>query len=148
MKTSAIAFLGLALMASAAQAQCGCGVPSYVPVMPVRAMPVAPAYLPPATYSAPIPTYSAQMPSSGPASVAYVNKLTNPIPRPNYTLNYAIHLTDGRVLLSDFLPSGYQVQGTEYSSGGQRKLDVSLAGDNSVTVRDPQSNATVTTFTR
>ncbi len=148
MKTAAIAFLGLALMAGAAHAQCGCGVPTYAPVAPMRPMPMTPAYMPPPTYSAPTPSYSAQRSSFGPASVAYINKLTNPIPRQNYTLNYAIHLTDGRVLLSDFLPSGYQVQGTEYSSGGQRKLDVSLAGDNSVTVRDPQSNTTVTTFTR
>ena len=144
MKTSAIALLGLALMAGAAQAQCGCGMPSYAPA-PVRMMPApmpaAPAYLP-------APPVSKPSQSLGPAQISFINKLINPVPRANYTLNYAIHLTDGRVLLSDFLPSGYQAQGSEYAPGSQRKLDVSVTGDNSVMVRDPQSNMTVATFPR
>jgi len=143
MKVLVFTFLGLASMAGAAQAQCGCGAPAYAPVMQTRMMP-APVYMAPPAYSVP----AAPAPSYGPASISYVNKLATPIQRPNYILNYAIHLTDGRVLLSDFLPSGYQAQGIENQVSSQRKLDVSLNGDSAVTVRDPQTNSTVATFKR
>ncbi len=58
----------------------------------------------PMAASMPLP---APVVSRAPATVAFVNQLENPIQRQNYTLNYAIHLTDGRVLLSDVLPKGY-----------------------------------------
>ncbi len=146
MKVLVFTFLGLALMATAAQAQCGCGTPVYAPVMQTRMMP-APTYMAPPVHHS-HNAHAAPATSYGPASISYVSKLANPIPRANYTLNYAIHLTDGRVLLSDFLPSGYQVQGVEDQVSSQRKMDVSLNGDNSVMVRDPQSNSPVATFRR
>ena len=146
MKTSAIAFLGLALMAGAAQAQCNCGATSYA--APVRMMPAPMAPAPMAPTTLPAPAMTVPAPTTGPASIKYINKLIDPVPRANYTLNYAIHLTDGRILLSDFLPSGYQTQGSEYAPGSQRRLQVSVDGGNSVTVRDPQSNSTVATFAR
>ena len=146
MKVLVLTFLALVSMAGAAQAQCGCAGPVYAPVVQTRMLPPpAPVYVAPPVHSAPM----APAPSYGPASISYINKLANPIQRPNYMLNYAIHLTDGRVLLSDVLPSGYQVQGVENQAvSGQRRLSVSMSGNNAVTVRDPQTNSTVAIFSR
>ncbi len=93
MKIFVMAALSVMLVSSVASAQCGCGAPVvYQPAVRVAPMPMA--------ASMPLP---APVVSRAPATVAFVNQLENPIQRQNYTLNYAIHLTDGRVLLSDVL---------------------------------------------
>ncbi len=79
-----------------------------------------------------------------PSSIAYVNKLSEPVSRGTYSLNHAIHLTDGRVLLTDFLPSGHTVRGTEYRSGsGGRKMIASPSGTGGIRVSDPHSNQVI-----
>lgn len=128
--TLGLCALGFFFLTNSVYAQCGCGSLSY-------ATPVA---MPMTSYAPMQPT----MPRS-PGSVSYVNQLTQPIDRGTYTLKYAIHLTDGRVLLADALPPGLTVRGMEYQSGG-RKMVTSFAGDGAITVTDPQSSQVVATF--
>ncbi len=118
---------------SAVNAQCGCGG-GYRPA------PVVSHYAPP-------PVSPVVRPSMSPSSIAYVNKLATPVPRANYTLNYAIHLTDGRVLLSDFLPPGYTVRGIESQTGaGGRRLSTSGQPTGSMAIIDPNNNSTIAVF--
>ncbi len=125
--------LGFFLLQGSASAQCGCS--SHAVPMVVRHIPVQPAPIPMTTLPAPRPA----------GAVAYVNQLSQPINRGTYTLNYAIHLTDGRILLSDFLPRGQVVKGIEHQSGG-RKMVAAVGGNGVVTVKDPMSSEVVATF--
>lgn len=122
---------------STAKAQCGCGgsVPSYH----AHPAPMAPSHYAPHSLPRPMSGISS-------SSVAYVNKLATPVPRSNYTLNYAVHLTDGRILLSDFLPPGQTVRGIESQTGsGGRRLNTNSSGG-LISVIDPANNSTVATF--
>lgn len=141
---------------SAAKAQCGCGAsypsypsyPAYQPSYPAYpSSHSAPGHYPQASY--PQPALPAPRPTGnmGPANIAYVNKLATPVARSNYTLNYAVHLTDGRILLSDFLPAGQTVRGVETQSGtGGRRLNASNTAGGTITVVDPANNSTVANF--
>lgn len=123
--------LGVFLLQNSADAQCGCGTRS-VPVV-VRQIPQAmPA---PMIHSAPRPM----------GGVSYVNQLSQPIDRGTYTLRYAIHLTDGRILLSDVLPRGLTVRGTEQQSGG-RRLTTAVGSNGAITVQDPTNSEVVAMF--
>lgn len=120
---------------STVKAQCGCGV-SY-PAYHSSPAPVHSHYAPPRTLPAPVTS----------SSVAYVNKLATPVPRANYTLNYAVHLTDGRILLSDFVPPGHTVRGIESQTGvGGRRLNTSSMSGGPISVTDPATNSTIATF--
>ena len=133
----AVCALGFILLQNSASAQCGCGAYSAPTVM--RQMP---AYTMPA-YTMPARTH-ASAPRS-PGSISYVNELSQPIDRGSYVLRYAIHLTDGRILLSDFLPRGQAIRGVEYQSRG-RKMVAGIGGNGAVTVTDPTNNSVVATF--
>jgi len=80
-----------------------------------------------------------------PANVAFVNRLATPVNRGSYVLTYAVHLTDGRILLTDFMPSGHSVSGTEYRTGG-RRVAARVAESGRIIVRDPQSDEPIATF--
>jgi len=75
-------------------------------------------------------------------SISYVNKLDSPVDRGTYSLLYAVHLSNGRMLYTDSLPSGFTVRGTEpYRSG--RKANVNLGGDGSLKINDPATNQVI-----
>lgn len=86
------------------------------------------------------------MSSSMPGTVSFVNKLAQPIDRGTYTLKYAIHMSDGRILLADFLPRGQTIRGTETRSSGGRKLATSIGSYGAVTVKDPDSSQVIAQF--
>ncbi|MDX1925212.1 MAG: hypothetical protein SFV81_01760 [Pirellulaceae bacterium] len=125
--------LGFFFLQNSASAQCGC-VSQAVPVV-VRHMPVQ-------TLPAPVMALPTPRPVG---NVAYVNQLAQPIDRGNHTLKYAIHLTDGRILLSDYLPRGQAIRGTEHQSGG-RRMTVAIGGNGAVTVKDPANSEVVAVF--
>ena len=140
MKIFVLAALSVMVISSVASAQCGCGAPVYQPMVRVAPAPyIAPAPLP---MPAPMPVAP-----QGPAKVSYVNTLQTPIQRETYTLNYAIHLTDGRVLLADVLPKGYTATGTEPGGYNGRKM-ISNQSPEALTVVDPANNQTVATLTK
>ncbi|MGN6133406.1 MAG: hypothetical protein ACTHOU_02855 [Aureliella sp.] len=164
MKASAVALcvLSFVLPGSSVWAQCGCGGMIYPP--PISYAPMS--YASPMGYPLPVgtpqPGYSTtnylpgqmlpQQRTAGyapqaPGSVAFVNRLSPPVSRGTYTLNYAVHLSDGRILLTDFLPAGYQATGSEYIAGG-RRVQGTINPNGMVVVRDPQSNATIATLSR
>lgn len=133
---------------ASAKAQCNCGmsVPYYAPPVHMHSYPPAHVHnYPPAHVNvAPPPRYPGT-PMAG-STVAYVNKLATPVPRGNYSLNYAVHLADGRILLSDFLPPGHTARGIETQSGiGTRRLNAAKQGA-TISVTDPVDNSTVATF--
>ena len=137
MKNAAFGFCALLVMCvgGTVNAQCGCGASHATYHQPAMT-----SYhpLPPA----PRPTGISS------STVAYVNKLAMPVPRANYTLNYAVHLTDGRILLSDFVPPGHVVRGIESQTGaGGRRLNASSLPTGAINVTDPTNNSTVATFT-
>ncbi len=140
MKSASLGLCMLIVMCAgaSAKAQCGCG--ASVPTYYAPSAPVHSHYRPPA------PPRSYPGATMGGSTIAYVNKLATPVPRANYTLNYAVHLTDGRILLSDFLPPGQTVRGIESQSGaGGRRLNTANTGSN-ITVTDPSTNSTVVVF--
>ncbi len=126
---------GLVSLSGSARAQCGCSAPTYVPYAPPVHAPVV---------VAPRPVAPAQ-PST--TSIAYVNRLAEPLVRPNYTLLYAVHLTDGRVLLTEVVPRGFNVSGTESRLNG-RKVNAADIGNGQVRVTDPITNQMIATFGR
>lgn len=147
-----LGFLGLALVPQSVQAQCCSPQPAqaqccsagysagyYAPqaYAPMMAAPMA---------HAPMVAAPMAQQNYGPATVAYVNRLGAPINRGTYSLMYAIHLTDGRILLSDFVPNGHTVRGTEHRMTGGRKVAAAVNETGSVTVKDPLSNQTIATF--
>ena len=148
MKTTVLGLgiLACALMAGSAQAQC-CGAamashhsyatPSYSTASYSSASYAAPSYAAPAHST-----------TAGRARVAYVSKLAQPIQRGDRTLMYAIHLTNGKTLLSHFVPIGHNVQGVENFTPG-RLVSATVSADSSgrLMVVDPTTNQPVTTLT-
>ena len=129
-----LAALATALFAGSAQAQCcGAAVMSYA--QPVVSHPHHHAGT------------SAPYAISG-TRVAYVSRLAQPIQRGDKTLAYAIHLTNGKTLLSHFVPVGHTVQGVENFTPG-RLVSAAIAPDASgrMTVIDPTTSQPVTTLT-
>lgn len=125
--------LGFFFLQDSASAQCGCAsrlVPVVVRQMPVQTLPAPVMALP-----TPRPV----------GSIAFVNELAQPIDRGTYTLKYAIHLTDGRILLSDYLPRGQAIRGTEQQSGG-RRMTAAIGGNGAVTVKDPTNSEVIAVF--
>ena len=96
-----LGLMGLMIFSKSAEAQCGCGI-HYAPI----------TYVTP-VYSAPVYSAPIAPPSQTISSVSYVNRLANPIDRGTYSLSYAVHLTNGRVLFTDYIPSGHIIRGTE-----------------------------------
>ena len=151
MKTSVfgLCILGLAALSGSAQAQCGCrsGYNS-VPM----------SYSAPKTYSAPM-SHSAPMsysaPMSNPASVtrtiataiSYVNKLDTPMDRGTYSLLYAVHMSNGQVLYTDYLPSGFTARGTEAFRSG-RKAKIDMGTDGKLTINDASSQQAIAILPR
>ena len=130
--------VGLVSLSGSARAQCGCSGRAYMsPAPPVHA-PVVMQQSHPSTVMAPRPA------SAG--NISYVNRLTEPLVRPNYTLLYAVHLTDGRVLLTEVVPRGYEVSGTESRSNG-RKVNASDIGNGQIRVTDPTTEQMIVKFT-
>jgi len=133
MKTSVIGLciFGFATLSGTVQAQCGCRSNHHAPTASYRT--VAPM-----TYSAPM-TQSAPMAAG---SISYVNKLDSPVDRGTYSLLYAVHLSNGRLLYTDSVPSGFSVQGTEsYRSG--RKANVNVGADGRLNINDPATNQVI-----
>ncbi|MCY2973983.1 MAG: hypothetical protein NTW52_04855 [Planctomycetota bacterium] len=130
-----LCLVGLFSLSGSARAQCGCSGPAHISYAPAVHAPVAVA-----------PRPVAPAPASA-ANISYVNRLTEPIVRPNYTLLYAVHLTDGRVLLTEVVPRGHNVSGTEFRSTG-RKVNAADIGNGQVRVTDPTTNQMIATFGR
>ena len=133
MKTSVIGLciFGLAALSGAAQAQCGCRS---------------------GHNSAPM-SYSAPMSNPAPVTrtiataISYVNKLDTPKDRGTYSLLYAIHMSNGQVLYTDYLPSGFTARGTEaFRSGRKAKIDVGTDGQ--LTINDPSSQQVIAILPR
>ena len=146
MKSASLGICVLMVMCAgtSAKAQCSCGASYAAPVSYASPAPVRSYYSAPAAPRMSTPSMSTSL---SPSSVAYVNKLATPVPRANYSLNYAVHLTDGRILLSDFLPPGHTVRGIESQSGaGGRRLTTSSQAGGAIAVIDPSTNANVATF--
>ncbi len=89
-----ICLLAIVCIGSSVKAQCGCSMPA--PAYPVYQAPMPSHYAPMASATRTLPPPVASRPM-GNARIAFVNKLATPVPRANYTLNYAVHLTDGRI---------------------------------------------------
>lgn len=144
MKTSVIGLciLGFATLSGSVQAQCGCGSSHRAPTVSYRTVAPRP-HSAPMSYAAPM-THSASM---APGSISYVNKLDSPVDRGTYSLLYAAHLSDGRLLYTDSVPSGFTVRGTEsYRSGSNRsgrKAIVNVGADGSLSVNDPATNQVI-----
>jgi hypothetical protein len=137
MKTFAVGlcFVGLVGLSGSARAQCGCSGPAYMSYAPAVHAPVV---------VAPRPVAPAQ---ASAAKILYVNRLVEPLVRPNYTLLYAVHLADGRVLLTEVVPRGFNVSGTESRLNG-RKLNAADIGNGQIRVTDPMTNQMIATFGR
>ena len=134
--------VGLVSLSGSARAQCGCSGHAYMSYAPPGHAPVVMQQARSSTVVAPRPVSPA---SAG--NISYVNRLTEPLVRPNYTLMYAVHLTDGRVLLTEVVPRGYEVRGTESRSNG-RKLNASDIGNGQIRVTDPTTDQMIVKFTR
>ncbi len=136
MKTSVIGLcvFGFATLSGAVQAQCGCRSIRHAPM----------TYSAPMSYAAPM-VGSAPMTQSAPmavGSISYVNKLDAPVDRGTYSLLYAVHLTNGRMLYTDVLPTGFSVRGTEaYRSG--RRANLNVGPDGRLSINDPASNQVI-----
>jgi hypothetical protein len=90
-------------------------------------------------------THSAPMVQPAPmttGSILFVNKLSTPVDRGAYSLLYAVHLSNGRLLYTDVLPTGFTVRGTEAYRSGQR-ANVNVAADGRLNVNDPVSNQVI-----
>jgi hypothetical protein len=124
---------GLVSLSGSARAQCGCSAPTYM------------SYAPPV--HAPVVVAPRPVTPTSTSSIAYVNRLVEPLVRPNYTLLYAVHLTDGRVLLTEVVPRGFNVSGTESRLNG-RKVNAADIGNGQVKVTDPITNQMIATFGR
>ena len=134
--------IGFVSISSSARAQCGCSGHAYMSYAPPVHAPIVMQQSHPSTVMAPRPASPA---SAG--NISYVNRLTEPLVRPNYTLLYAVHLTDGRVLLTEVVPRGYEISGTESRSNG-RKVNASDIGNGQIRVTDPTTNQMIVKFAR
>ena len=139
MKTSVfgLCILGLAAMSGSAQAQCGCR-PSY------HSAPMS--YSAPMSHSAPM-TRSAPMTQSVSSTVSYVNKLDTPVDRGTYSLLYAVHMSNGQLLYTEFLPNGFTARGTE-AFRSSRKARTDMGADGRLVVNDPSSQQIIAIFPR
>ena len=139
MKTSIVGLciLGFAALSGTAQAQCGCCSSNHTSTLPYRAVGAR-------TYSTPI-NHSAPMTHSDPmaaGSISYVNKLDAPVNRGTFSLLYAVHLSNGRLLYTDSVPAGFDIRGTEpYGSG--RKANVNVGSDGRLNINDPATNQVI-----
>ena len=126
--------LGFAFLTGSAQAQCGCSSSYYVPqAYTTRVVPM---------------TYAAPMHSTSPASgISYVNKLSTPLNRGSYMLHYAVHLNNGQVLYTEYLPQGYSVAGTEAGRNG-RRVNADIGNDGMVNVNDPGTRQVIAVIPR
>ncbi len=136
--------VGLVSLSGSARAQCGCSGPAHISYAAAVHAPAVVHSTRPSVVVAPRPVLPA--PASA-GNISYVNRLTEPIVRPNYTLFYAVHLTDGRVLLTEVVPRGYNVSGTEFRSNG-RKVNAADIGSGQIRVTDPTTNQMIATFGR
>jgi len=134
--------VGLVSLSGSARAQCGCSATANMSYAPTVHSPMVMQQARPSAVVAPRPVAPA---SAG--NISYVNRLTEPLVRPNYTLLYAVHLTDGRVLLTEVVPRGYEVSGTESRSNG-RKVNASDIGNGQIRVTDPTTNQMIVNFNR
>ena len=154
-----LCIFGYTTLSGAVQAQCGCGSTQYAPMRQSAPMSysvprsyAAPmSYSSPKSYSTPMKSYSAPMsyssPMAQPASMAsgtilFVNELIAPVDRGTYSLLYAVHLSNGRLLYTDSLPAGFNVRGTEAYRTGQRAT-VNVGADGRLNVNDPVSNQVI-----
>lgn len=146
-----LCIFGFTTLSGTVQAQCGCGSTQYAPVR--QSVPMS--YSAPRSYAAPMSysvpkSYSAPMyssPMAQPTSMAsgtilFVNELSAPVDRGSYSLLYAVHLSNGRLLYTDSLPTGFSVRGTEAYRTGQRAT-VNVAADGRLNVNDPVSNQVI-----
>ena len=133
MKTSVIGLciFGLAAMSGSVQAQCGCrsGYNSA-----------------PMSHSAPM-SQSAPVTRTIATAISYVNKLDTPMDRGTYSLLYAVHMTNGQLLYTDYLPSGFTARGTEAFRSG-RKATMDIGADGRLTINDPSSQQAVAILPR
>jgi len=134
--------VGLVSLSGSARAQCGCSGHANMSYAPPVHPPAVMHQARPSTVVAPRPVSPA---SAG--NISYVNRLIEPLVRPSYTLLYAVHLTDGRVLLTEVVPRGYEVSGTEARSNG-RKVNASDIGNGQIRVTDPTTDQMIVNFTR
>ncbi|MCY2985986.1 MAG: hypothetical protein NTY15_20345 [Planctomycetota bacterium] len=139
--TTGLCVLGFAFLTGSAQAQCGCGTSSYVPrTYTTRVVPM--------TYPATIAAMPTTMYSASPASgISYVNKLAAPLDRGSYVLHYAVHLNNGQVLYTEYLPQGYAVAGTEAGRNG-RRVSADIGNDGMVNVNDPGTRQIIAVIPR
>lgn len=137
--------LGFAFLTGSAQAQCGCSTSSYVPMTyTTRVVPMmhsAPVSVMPGTIPAPMHSAS---PASG---ISYVNKLSTPMDRGSYMLHYAVHLNNGQVLYTEYLPQGYTARGTEVGRSG-RRVNADVGNDGMVNVNDPGTRQVIAVLPR
>jgi hypothetical protein len=133
--------IGFAFLAGSTHAQCGCSTSSYVPhCYSTRVVPM--------TYATPTMSMPATMHSTSPApGISYVNKLTTPLDRGSYMLQYAVHLNNGKVLYTEFLPQGYTAVGTE-SGGNGRRVNASIGNNGMVNVNDPATQQVIAVLPR
>jgi hypothetical protein len=133
--------LGFAFLTSSAHAQCGCGSSYHVPhAYTTRVVPM--------TYSAPVTVMPSTVRAESPASgISYVNKLATPLDRGVYQLNYALHLNNGKVLYTEYLPQGYSVAGTEVGRNG-RRVNADIGNDGMVNVNDPGTRQVIAVIPR
>lgn len=133
MKTSVfgLCILGLAALSGSAQAQCGCR----------------------SGYNSAPMSYSAPMSNSAPVTrtiataISYVNKLDTPMDRGTYSLLYAVHMSNGQVLYTDYLPSGFTARGTEAFRSG-RKAKIDMGTDGKLTINDASSQQAIAILPR
>ena len=133
--------LGFALLTGSAQAQCGCGTSYHVPyAYTTRVVPM--------TYAAPVTAMPTTVRTASPASgISYVNKLSTPLDRGSYMLNYALHLNNGQVLYTEYLPQGYSVAGTEVGRNG-RRVNADVGNDGMINVNDPGTRRVIAVIPR
>ncbi len=81
------------------------------------------------------------------AAISYVNKLDTPMDRGTYSLLYAVHMSNGQLLYTDYLPSGFTARGTEPFRSG-RKARIDMGTDSQLTIIDPSSQQTIAILPR
>ncbi len=133
--------LGFAFLTGSAQAQCGCSTSSHVPrTYTTRVVPM--------TYAAPVSAMQTAIHSASPASgISYVNKLSAPLDRGSYMLHYAVHLNNGQVLYTEYLPQGYTARGTE-TGRNSRRVNADIRNDGMVDVNDPGTRQVIAVIPR
>jgi len=138
---TALCVFGFASLCSSSHAQCGCGSRSH-------ALRTFTTQVAPMNYAAPVSSTPMTMNAASPASgISYVNKLTNPLDRGSYSLLYAVHLNNGKVLYTEYLPQGYTVTGTE-TGGNGRRVSANVGSNGMVNVNDPTTQQVIAVIPR